>query len=229
MFKIFAAGEAFARREVEEIHCLKEEAVVTPSAEILLVLRWRALVFKVTVGLSEWHDAHSLECSRSEEVLLACGIEPDKNIAGNLRGLDMLDHCLELRSEVDLRQVPCDVDCAFESDLVEERGLLLVHDADIYAMEVDRLTLVEQILCSGAPLGVGKEVVVQDLYPLSIRVELVRCDGADVTFLVADEAERTVADAASAEELNAERTPRVDGVVQESAILDGGGSFDLMS
>ena len=56
---------------------------------------------------------------------------------------------------------------AFQLHLVEPKGLLFGHYPDVNSVQLDRLIGLEKIINSIFPIGIGKEVIVKNLYPFS--------------------------------------------------------------
>ena len=87
-------------------------------------------------------------------------------------------------------------------------------------MKLNGLTCLFQILCRFSPFGIGKEIVVKHLDPFALRVQVHRFDRVYRSLFVVDEAERTMADAATGVELDAELVLRVKRVVKVSPLLN---------
>lgn len=98
---------------------------------------------------------------------------------------------------------------ATKPQLVEPKRLFLVHYTHVYAMKIDRLLVVEEILYSREPFRIGKEIIVQYLYPLTRRVEVHRLYGMYLALFVMHEAERAPPDATARKELDRERVLRI--------------------
>lgn len=80
-----------------------------------------------------------------------------------------------------------------KSKFVEVEGLLLIHDPYVDAVEVDLLPEVLQILYCRLPFGIGKEVIVKNLYPFAVGVQLNWLDRVNCPLLIVYQAERTPA------------------------------------
>lgn len=109
----------------------------------------------------------------------------------------MLYHLFQAVPQVKLRQVSCDVDVLLHPEPVQVPGLFLVHNPYVHAVQLHGLARFHQIAYRTPSLRVRKEIVVQHLNPFPFRVQFHRFHGLNVSFFLTDEAERTLADAAS--------------------------------
>lgn len=81
-----------------------------------------------------------------------------------------MQYLCEFVGEVDRRQIPGDVNILFETKFVKPKRLLLIHYANIDAMEIYLLPRLLQIVYCRFPFRIGKEIIVEYLYPFAVRV-----------------------------------------------------------
>ena len=105
------------------------------------------------------------------------------------------------------------MDIAFQLQLIQPIGLFLSHNPDVNSVQLDGLIHFEKIVNGIFPIRIGEEVIVKHLNPFSVRVKFYWLYRMEVTHFIPYQAERTFADATSAEKLKTELAVWVDAVV----------------
>ena len=197
LFQIFPALESLAGCVIFKRGGLEQPHPVRPPGKVTLVLCRRPFIPIIPERDDKGGDAQFPKYIQPEQVLLNSRIESYQYVTGYLVGLHVLHHLFQAVPQVKLRQVPCDMDVLLHPEPVQVPGLFLVHNPHVHAVQLHGLPLFHQIIHCRPSLRIGKEIVVQHLNPFPFRVQFHRFHGLNVSFFLTDEAERTLADAAS--------------------------------
>ncbi len=144
--------------------------LVDVLGEVFLILRGSSFVFKIAVGHDVWFYAKGAERFNAIHIQLNRGVETDQNIAHDFVRLDVARYLSEFISEVNRRQIPCDMNVSAQAQFVEPVCLLFVHYPYVNSMQVHFLPGFDKVVNSTLLVGVGKKVVVKHLYPLAFGI-----------------------------------------------------------